>query len=79
MPKLIKEASPQKTFTEFLRESADKDQAFRERILLFEHEVYKLIPGSNVFGAGRWVCCSWKSDALWQAFRITRNPATGPA
>jgi hypothetical protein len=36
-----------KTFKEFLRESADKDNAFRERVLLFEHEVYKRIPGTQ--------------------------------
>lgn len=47
MPKLIKEGSQVTTFKEYLRESADKEQAFRERILLFEHEVYKLIPSTN--------------------------------
>ena len=47
MPKLIRDASPKKTFKDFLRESADEDRAFRERILLFEHEVYKLIPGTR--------------------------------
>jgi hypothetical protein len=36
-----------KTFKEFLRESADKDQAFRARVRLFEHEVYKRIPGAK--------------------------------
>lgn len=33
-----------KTFKTFLHESADKDRAFRERVLLFEHGVYKRIP-----------------------------------
>src|SRR6266480_5519887 len=47
MPRLISEGGAMKTFKEFLRESADKDQAFRERVLLFEHEVYKRIPGSR--------------------------------
>lgn len=36
-----------KTFKEFLRESADKDQAFRECVLLYEHEIYKRIPGTQ--------------------------------
>jgi hypothetical protein len=47
MPKLIREGDAVKTFKEFLRESADKDGAFRERVQLFEHEVYKRIPGTQ--------------------------------
>jgi hypothetical protein len=47
MPKLISQGGPKKTFKEFLRESPDKDSAFREWCLLFEHEIYKLIPGTR--------------------------------
>ena len=47
MPKLIKEGGSVKTFKQFLRELGDRDQAFRERVLLFEHEVYKRIPQSQ--------------------------------
>jgi len=42
--KLIREGAAMKTFKTFLREQADQDQAFRDRVLLFEHEVYKRIP-----------------------------------
>jgi hypothetical protein len=47
VPKLIREGAAMKTFEMFLRESADKDQAFRKRVLLFEHEVYKRLPGTQ--------------------------------
>jgi hypothetical protein len=47
MPKLIREGTPMKTFKEFLLESKNEDRAFRESILLFEHEVYKRIPDSR--------------------------------
>lgn len=44
MPRVIKVV---KTFKQFLKESNDKDQAFRERVGLFEHIRYKRIPGSG--------------------------------
>jgi hypothetical protein len=47
MPKVIRGGTVPKTFKQFLRESAEKDQAFRERIQLFEHEVYKSMGGSQ--------------------------------
>ena len=49
MPKLIKEGSPnpKQRFKEFLRESAERNRAFREWVQLFEHEVYKPIPGTQ--------------------------------
>jgi hypothetical protein len=47
MPKLIREGGSMKTFKQFLKESREKDQAFREEVLLFEHEVYKRIPGTQ--------------------------------
>jgi hypothetical protein len=47
MPRVIKEPAPRKTFKEFLKESNDKDRAFRAAVLLFEHEIYKLIPGTR--------------------------------
>jgi hypothetical protein len=47
MPKLIREGGRLPRFLEFLRESEDKDRAFRKAVLLFEHEVYKRIPGTQ--------------------------------
>jgi hypothetical protein len=47
MPKLIREGGVPKTFKEFLHESGEKDQAFRERVQLFEHEVYKRVSGAQ--------------------------------
>lgn len=40
MAKLISDGKPKKSFKVFLRETVDKDKAFREWCILFEHEAY---------------------------------------
>jgi hypothetical protein len=49
MPKLIQQGNPnpKQRFKEYLRESAAQNRTFREWVQLFEHEVYKPIPGTQ--------------------------------
>lgn len=47
MPKIIKEPVVKKGFKKFLKESDDKDQALRGCVGLFEHVLYKRIPGTS--------------------------------
>lgn len=47
MPKIIKEPVVKKSFKQFLKELEDKDKALRSRVDLFEHVLYKRLPGSN--------------------------------
>lgn len=47
MPEIIKQSDVKKSFKQFLKESSDKDQALRSRMGLFEHVLYKRIPGTS--------------------------------
>lgn len=47
MPKIIKEPAVKKGFKQFLKESSDKDEVLRSRVDLFEHVLYKRIPGTS--------------------------------